>query len=109
MRLARLAAGELDAVADALRGSEHAIVRGRMPRYPVLLDDADDVVHGLRLAGLPELTGLPDFTLGKPGFPVAIRDETMGIFIPARWTPPACPRRGGKTALLMLPWVVERA
>ena len=33
----------LDAVAAALRGSEHALVWGRFPRYPLLLQDADEI------------------------------------------------------------------
>jgi hypothetical protein len=31
------------AVAGALQGKEHGLVRGGFPRYPVLLDDADEV------------------------------------------------------------------
>jgi len=31
------------AVADALRGKEHGVVRSRFPRYPVLLEDADEI------------------------------------------------------------------
>lgn len=33
----------LDAVAAALHGSEHALVWGRFPRYPLLLQDADEI------------------------------------------------------------------
>lgn len=32
----------MDSVARALKGSEHALVWGRTPRYPVLLDDCDE-------------------------------------------------------------------
>jgi mitochondrial fission protein ELM1 len=33
----------LDAVAAALKGSDHALVWGRFPHYPVLIDDADEI------------------------------------------------------------------
>lgn len=33
----------LDAVATALKGSEHALVWGRFPRYPVLIQGADEI------------------------------------------------------------------
>jgi mitochondrial fission protein ELM1 len=33
----------LESVTAALAGSEHGIVRGRFPRYPVLIDDADEI------------------------------------------------------------------
>lgn len=34
----------LDAVAAALAGSRHGFVRGRFPRYPVLIEDADEIL-----------------------------------------------------------------
>lgn len=40
---ARSSKAALDSVAAALRGSEHGLVWGRFPRYPVLLDDADEI------------------------------------------------------------------
>jgi mitochondrial fission protein ELM1 len=40
---ARTARPAADAVAEALRGSEHALVRGHFPRYSVLLADADEI------------------------------------------------------------------
>lgn len=33
----------LEAVADALKGDGHALVSGRFPRYPVLIQDADEI------------------------------------------------------------------
>ena len=33
----------LDAVATVLKGSEHVLVWGRFPRYPVLIQDADEI------------------------------------------------------------------
>ena len=81
----------LDMVAGALAGSEHGLVWGRFPRYPVLLDDADviyvtadsvamisDAVVTGRPVGLIEpektATGRLFYTLAKAGVPVPIRD-----------------------------------
>ena len=33
----------LEAVADALKGGEHTLVSGRFPRYPILIQDADEI------------------------------------------------------------------
>jgi mitochondrial fission protein ELM1 len=81
----------LDAVSAALRGSEHALIRGKFPRYPVLLADADelyvtadsvamvsDAVATGKPLGLivPEQTvpGKLFYGLEKVGLPVPIRD-----------------------------------
>ena len=81
----------LDAVAEALRGSEHGLVRGRFPRYPVLLDDADEVhvtadsvamlsdaIASGKPVGLvtPEktLAGRLFYGLARLGVPVPVRD-----------------------------------
>ena len=81
----------LDSVTAALRSSEHGLVWGRFPRYPVLLDDADeiyvtadsvamvsDAVATRKPAGLvlPEktATGRLFYTLAEFGLPVPIRD-----------------------------------
>ncbi|MGN6154252.1 MAG: ELM1/GtrOC1 family putative glycosyltransferase [Sphingomicrobium sp.] len=39
----RSRASMLDAVEAALAGSRHGFVRGRFPRYPVLIEDADEI------------------------------------------------------------------
>ena len=78
-------------VAEALQGSEHAIVHGPFPRYPVLLDNADEIyVTGDSVAMisdavatgkplgliLPEKTrsGKFFYSLDKAGFGVPVRD-----------------------------------
>jgi len=82
---------EMDAVASALRGSEHGLVWGRFPRYPVLIDDADeilvtadsvamisDAIASGKPVGIipPEKTASGAFFYGlaKTGLPLPIRD-----------------------------------
>ena len=81
----------LDAVAAALGGSEHALVWGRFPRYPVLLRDCDEVyvtadsvamVSDSVATGKPLGLILPEnsasgrlfYALSKLGVPVPVRD-----------------------------------
>lgn len=81
----------LDAVAAALGGSEHALVWGRFPRYPVLLRDSDEIyvtadsvamVSDSVATGKPLGLILPEnsasgrlfYTLSKLGVPVPVRD-----------------------------------
>lgn len=81
----------MDSVAAALRGSEHGLVWGRFPRYPVLLADADeiyvtadsvamvsDAVATGKPVGLVEPTrtaaGEFFYAAAKAGLPVPIRD-----------------------------------
>ena len=81
----------LSAVSAALQGSEHALVWGRFPRYPVLLADADELyvtadsvamVSDAVASGKPVGLVLPDKTmsgtlfygLAQLGFPVPIRN-----------------------------------
>jgi uncharacterized protein len=40
---ARTSNAVIDAVANGLHGSHHVLVRGRFPRYPVLIEDADEI------------------------------------------------------------------
>ena len=88
---ARSSKAMLDAVAASLSGSEHALVWGRSPRYPVLLGDADelyvtadsvamisDAVATKKPLGLilPEMTtsGRLFYAISSLGAPVPIRD-----------------------------------
>lgn len=88
---ARSSKGGVDAVAEALKGSEHGLVRGRFPRYPVCLADADelyvtadsaamtsDAVATGKPVGLvlPRKTasGRAFYGLAKAGLPVPVRD-----------------------------------
>lgn len=81
----------LECVSAALAGSEHGLVWGRFPRYPVLLDDADEiyvtadsvamvsdaVVTGKRVGLIePEKTALGRlfYALSRAGAPVPVRD-----------------------------------
>lgn len=81
----------LDSVAAALQGSEHGLVWGRFPRYPVLLADADEIhvtadsvamVSDAIATGKPLGLVLPDkslsgrlfYGLAKLGLPVPVRD-----------------------------------
>jgi uncharacterized protein len=81
----------VDGVEAALKGSEHGLVRGRFPRYPVLLADADelyvtadsaamlsDAVATGKPVGLvlPEKTasGRAFYGLAQAGLPVPVRD-----------------------------------
>jgi uncharacterized protein len=81
----------LDSVAAALRGSEHGLVWGGFPRYPVLLADADEIhvtadsvamISDAVATGKPLGLILPDKTvsgrlfyrLSKLGVPVPVRD-----------------------------------
>ena len=81
----------LDCVAGGLAGSEHGLVWGRFPRYPVLLDDADEIyvtadsvamVSDAVVTGKPvgliepenTLVGRLFYSLPKAGLPVPIRD-----------------------------------
>jgi mitochondrial fission protein ELM1 len=81
----------LDSIATALRDSEHGIVWGRFPRYPVLLEDADeiyvtadsvamisDAVATHKPVGLivpqKSASGLLFYGLAKLGLPVPVRD-----------------------------------
>lgn len=81
----------LDCVATALQGSEHGLVWGRFPRYPVLLADADEIhvtadsvamVSDAIATGKPIGLVLPDkslsgrlfYGLAKLGVPVPVRD-----------------------------------
>ena len=81
----------MDSVASALKGSEHALVWGRTPRYPVLLQDCDEVhvtadsvamisdaVTASKPLGLvlPERTAAGKFfySPASTGLPVPIRD-----------------------------------
>lgn len=88
---ARSSSSVTDATAAALRGSEHGLVWGRFPRYPVLLSDADeiyvtadsvamisDAVATGKPLGLvtPQMTlaGRFFYALASAGAPVPIRD-----------------------------------
>ena len=88
---ARSSKAVLDSVAAALSGSEHGLVWGRFPRYPVLLDDADEIhvtadsvamisdavaAHKPMGLVLPELTASGRFfyALSSFGLPVPVRD-----------------------------------
>jgi mitochondrial fission protein ELM1 len=81
----------IDAVAGALAGGRHAVVRGRFPRYPVLLRDADEIhvtadsvamVSDAIATGKPVGLVLPKQTaagrlfygLERVGVPVPVRD-----------------------------------
>lgn len=81
----------LDCVATALQGSEHGLVWGRFPRYPVLLADAGEIhvtadsvamISDGVATGKPIGLVLPDKTLSgrlfyglaKLGVPVPVRD-----------------------------------
>ena len=81
----------IDAVAGALAGGRHAVVRGRFPRYPVLLRDADEIhvtadsvamVSDAVATGKPVGLVLPKKTasgslfygLERFGLPVPVRD-----------------------------------
>lgn len=81
----------MDAIAEALRGSEHALVEGRFPRYPVLLEDADEIhvtadsvamVSDAVATGKPvgiirpqnTLAGQLFYSLKSVGLPVPVRD-----------------------------------
>ena len=81
----------LTAVSAALQGSEHALVWGRFPRYPVLLADADELyvtadsvamVSDAVATGKPvglvlpakTMSGTLFYGLAQLGFPVPIRD-----------------------------------
>ncbi len=87
----RSSASMVDAVAAALAGSEHAVVRGRFPRYSVLVGDADeihvtadsvamisDAIATGKPVGLIEprnsLSGRIFYGLRKLGLPVPVRD-----------------------------------
>ena len=88
---ARSSSAVLEAVAAGLRGSEHALVWGRFPRYPVLLGDADEIhvtadsvamVSDAVSTGKPVGLIAPDKTaagrlfygLSRAGLPVPVRD-----------------------------------
>lgn len=81
----------LDSVAEALKGSEHGLVRDRFPRYAVLLDEADEIhvtadsvamVSDAVATGKPVGLVLPEKTvagrafygLARAGVPVPVRD-----------------------------------
>lgn len=81
----------LDCIAAALKGSEHGLVWGRFPRYPVLLTNADEIhvtadsvamVSDAVATGKPLGLVLPDNTLSgrlfyglaKLGLQVPVRD-----------------------------------
>lgn len=81
----------LDCVASALAGGEHGLVWGRFPRYPVLLDDADEIyvtADSVAMISDAVVTGKPVgliepektaagklfYVLSKTGLPVPIRD-----------------------------------
>jgi mitochondrial fission protein ELM1 len=81
----------LDAVGRALAGSEHGLVWGRFPRYPVLLADADEIhvtadsvamISDAVATGKPLGLILPEntaagrlfFGLSTSGLPVPVRD-----------------------------------
>lgn len=80
-----------DSVAQALAGSEHGLVWGGFPRYPVLLHDADEIyvtadsvamISDAVATGKPLGLVIPDnsawgrlfYSLAKAGLPVPIRD-----------------------------------
>ena len=82
---------QLDAVANALEGCEHVIVRDRFPSYPALVADADEIyvtadsvamISDAAATGkpvgliLPEktLSGRSFYGLARLGFPVPVRD-----------------------------------
>ena len=81
----------LDAVAGALKGSDHGLAWGRFPRYPVVVADADEIhvtadsvamISDAVATGKPVGLVLPDKTLAgrffyglsKLGVPVPVRD-----------------------------------
>ena len=81
----------LDAVAGALSGSEHGLVWGRFPRFPLLIADADEIyvtadsvamISDAVATGRPVGLVLPEKTLAgrlfyaaaKLGAPVPVRD-----------------------------------
>ena len=81
----------LDAVGEALRGSEHGLVWSRFPRYPPLIADADEIhvtadsvamISDAVATGKPVGLILPEktpagrlfYALSKLGVPVPIRD-----------------------------------
>ena len=81
----------LDAVATALAGTEPGVVRGRFPRYPALIDDADEIyvtadsvamVSDAIATGKPvgliepakSLSGRLFYALHELGLPVPVRD-----------------------------------
>jgi mitochondrial fission protein ELM1 len=87
----RSAQAVLDSVAGALAGSEHGLVWGRFPRYPVLLGDADEIyvtADSVAMISDAVVTGKPVglieptktafgrlfYTLAKVGLPIPIRD-----------------------------------
>jgi uncharacterized protein len=91
VRSARTGERIVKAVTGALRGSDHGLVLGRFPRYPVLLDDADEIyvtadsvamisdsVASGKPVGLvfPEktLSGRLFYAASKLGAPVPVRD-----------------------------------
>ncbi|MGI8704868.1 MAG: ELM1/GtrOC1 family putative glycosyltransferase [Sphingomicrobium sp.] len=88
---ARSSKAVVDAVAAALQGSEHGLVRGRFPRYSVLLGDADELyvtadsvamISDSVATGKPVGLVLPRKTasgrlfygLTEAGLPVPVRD-----------------------------------
>jgi mitochondrial fission protein ELM1 len=87
----RSSAAMVDAVAATLAGMEPGVVRGRFPRYPVLIDDADeiyvtadsvamvsDAIATGKPVGLIEPAKSPSgrlfYALHKLGLPVPVRD-----------------------------------
>ncbi len=87
----RSAKAVLDAVAASLNGTEHALVWGRFPRYPVLLRDADEIyvtadsvamVSDAIATGKPVGLVMPEknasgrifYGLEQFGFPLPVRD-----------------------------------
>ena len=87
----RTSKAQMDSVAKALKGSEHALVWGRFPRYPILLGDADEVhvsadsvamVSDAVAAGKPLGLVLPEktaagrlfYSLAAAEVPVPVRD-----------------------------------
>lgn len=81
----------MEAVTRALKGSEHGLVWGRFPRYPVLLTNADEIhvtadsvamVSDAVVSGKPvglvlprqSLLGQTFYGLARIGLPVPIRD-----------------------------------
>ncbi|HET9811294.1 MAG TPA: ELM1/GtrOC1 family putative glycosyltransferase [Sphingomicrobium sp.] len=80
----------MTAVAKALRGSEHGLVWGRFPRYPVVLNDADEIyvtadsvamVSDAIATGKPVGLVLPTKTLAGRLFYAL---EKLGISVPVR-------------------------
>jgi len=91
LRSGRTRKDVLDAVADALKGGEHAVASGRLPRYSVLVQDADEIfVTGDSVAMLSDaiasrkpvgiiepdksVTGRALYALDSIGLRVPVRD-----------------------------------